>query len=123
MGVLMIDQPQNNATSGDASIAEPRRGESQTQTTTPTKPEWELLTKRLPPHAVILHNDDVNDMDHVVQSLVRSVPSLTGNKATEIMREAHDKGRARVVVCPLELAELYRDRLRGCRLTATIEKV
>ena len=111
------------ATSGDSMTVDATRGESQTQTTTPTLPEWDLLTKRLPPHAVILHNDDVSDMNHVVQSLVRSVPSLSGNKATEIMREAHEKGRACVVVCPLELAELYRDRLRSCRLTATIEKV
>ena len=119
----MIVQLRSTAPQDQGLLARFHRSESQTQTTTPTAPEWELLTKRLPPHAVILHNDDVNDMNHVVQSLVRCVPSLSSNKATEIMHEAHEKGRACVVVCPLELAELYRDRLRSCRLTATIEKV
>ena len=36
--------------------------------------------------------------------------------------EAHNHGRAVVIVCPLELAELYRDRLQSKGLTATIEK-
>jgi ATP-dependent Clp protease adapter protein ClpS len=38
------------------------------------------------------------------------------------MLDAHDNGKAVVIVCPLELAELYRERLESCGLTATIEK-
>lgn len=38
-------------------------------------------------------------------------------------RKAHYYGHAVVVVCPLELAEMYQERLQGHRLTATIEKV
>jgi ATP-dependent Clp protease adapter protein ClpS len=76
----------------------------------------------LPPWSVILHNDDVNDMIHVVQSLMKTVPGLGVRRATEIMFEAHNHGKARVTTCPLELAELYRDRLEGFGLTATIEK-
>ncbi|MGH2583624.1 MAG: hypothetical protein ACRDJE_01785 [Dehalococcoidia bacterium] len=38
------------------------------------------------------------------------------------MLEAHEHGRALVIVCPLERAELYRDRLESRGLTATIEK-
>ena len=68
-----------------------------------------------------MHNDDHNSMDHVVRSLVRSVPGLGISKAVKIMLEAHNTGRAIVTVCPLELAELYRDRLESCGLTATIE--
>ena len=94
----------------------------ETQTRTPAREQEEQKPQILPPHAVILHNDDVNDMAHVVRSLLRSVPSLNLAKATEIMFAAHNQGRARVVVCPLELAELYRDRLQGFKLTATIEK-
>jgi ATP-dependent Clp protease adaptor protein ClpS len=94
----------------------------ETQTRTPTHEQEEQKRQILPPYAVVLHNDDVNDMAHVVRSLLRSVPSLNLAKATEIMFEAHNQGRARVVVCPLELAELYRDRLQSCRLVATIEK-
>ena len=77
--------------------------------------------RALEPYKVILHNDDHNSMDHVVRSLVRSVPGLGISKAVKIMLEAHNTGRAIVTVCPLELAELYRDRLESCGLTATIE--
>lgn len=89
---------------------------------TSTKPETRDLAKILPPYAVVLHNDDHNEMGYVVRSLVRSVPGLTAQRAAEIMLEAHNEGRAIVTVCPLELAELYRDRLESCGLTATIEK-
>ena len=77
--------------------------------------------RALDPYKVVLHNDDHNSMDHVVRSLVRSVPGLGVNKAVRIMLEAHNTGRAIVTTCPLELAELYRDRLESCGLTATIE--
>ena len=77
--------------------------------------------RALDPYKVVLHNDDHNAMDHVVRSLVRSVPGLGISKAVKIMLEAHNTGRAIVTVCPLELAELYRDRLESCGLTATIE--
>ncbi|MBI4493710.1 MAG: ATP-dependent Clp protease adaptor ClpS [Chloroflexi bacterium] len=61
-------------------------------------------------------------MDHVVASLVKSVPQLSVQRATEIMMEAHTAGKAVVIVCPIEPAELYRDRLQGCGLTVTIER-
>jgi ATP-dependent Clp protease adaptor protein ClpS len=82
-----------------------------------TGPQPEALR----PYAVVLHNDDVNSMDHVVRSLCRSVPNLNIPRAVRIMLEAHNTGKAVVTVCPLELAELYRDRLESCGLTATIE--
>ena len=62
-------------------------------------------------------------MNYVVSSLVKTVPGMSSERATEIMLEAHNHGKATVTTCPLELAELYRDRLEGFGLTATIEKV
>jgi ATP-dependent Clp protease adaptor protein ClpS len=95
-------------------------------TTTETRPDTgsseEQKTVILPPWSVILHNDDHNDMIYVVRSLVKCVPNLGATRATRIMLEAHNKGKAVVTTCPLELAELYRDRLESCGLTATIEK-
>jgi ATP-dependent Clp protease adaptor protein ClpS len=61
-------------------------------------------------------------MLYVVQCLVKSVPKLGTTRATRIMLEAHNRGKAVVTTCPLELAELYRDRLQSFGLTATIEK-
>ncbi len=76
----------------------------------------------LRPWSVILYNDDHNEMLYVVRCLVKSVPKLGARRATQIMFEAHNTGRAVVTTCPLELAELYRDRLESGGLTATIEK-
>jgi ATP-dependent Clp protease adaptor protein ClpS len=79
-------------------------------------------SRALEPYNVILYNDDVNSMDHVVRSLLRSVPAMNTQKAMEIMMEAHTTGKAVVITCPLELAELVRNRLESCGLTATIEQ-
>ncbi len=99
-------------------VATTPRAPARPETQTPTRSETEIL----PPYAVILHNDDHNEMLHVVQALIKSVPKLSRLRATQIMLEAHFQGKALVVTCPLELAELYRDRLQGFGLTATIEK-
>lgn len=94
-------------------------------TPAPSKPatdfDEETLKRLLPPYRVVLHNDDVNDMNHVVRSLLHCVPALTGERAAEIMLEAHNHGQATVIVCPKEAAEMYRERLESCSLTATIE--
>ncbi len=100
-----------------------RAPEAPTTLPTPTRDTEERGdVQALRPHAVILHNDDHNEMGYVVQSLRRSVPGLSVERAVEIMLEAHNSGRALVITCPLELAELYRDRLESCGLTATIEE-
>jgi ATP-dependent Clp protease adaptor protein ClpS len=87
-----------------------------------TKPDIEQKQVVLPPYKVLLHNDDYNEMMYVVQCLLKTVPGLGTERATEIMYEAHNHGKAVVTTCPLELAELYRDRLESFGLTATIEK-
>jgi ATP-dependent Clp protease adaptor protein ClpS len=94
----------------------------------PTRPDVlpehheEKKESLLRPWSVILHNDDHNDMVYVVRCLMKSVPNLGARRATQIMFEAHNHGKAVVTTCPLELAELYRDRLQSFGLTATIEK-
>jgi ATP-dependent Clp protease adaptor protein ClpS len=93
-----------------------------TTPTIETRPGVGVRPVILPPHAVILHNDDHNEMLHVVRSLQMCVPELSADEAVAIMFEAHQSGRALVIVCPLERAELYRDRLESRGLTATIEK-
>ena len=80
-----------------------------------------VLTITLPPYRLLLHNDDVHTMDQVVAALLTSVPELAPEEAVAIMLEAHAQGLAQVIVCPLERAELYRDRLREQGLTASVE--
>ncbi|MBI4498283.1 MAG: ATP-dependent Clp protease adapter ClpS [Chloroflexi bacterium] len=85
-------------------------------------PSRQVQEGLLPRYHVILHNDDMNGMHYVVHCLLRCVPSLTPEQATAIMLEAHHHGQAVVITCPLEPAELYRERLESCGLTATIER-
>ncbi|MDA0733427.1 MAG: ATP-dependent Clp protease adaptor ClpS [Chloroflexi bacterium] len=87
-----------------------------------TEPVQRTLEEILPPYSVILHNDEHHSMEYVVESLVKSVPSLSTAEAATIMLEAHQNGQAVVITCRLEQAELYRDRIRSFGLGVTIEK-
>jgi ATP-dependent Clp protease adaptor protein ClpS len=80
------------------------------------------ITEHLPPYSVILHNDDDHSMEFVIAALVKSVPSLSAERALEIMMEAHTSDRAVVITCPLEPAELYRDRIKTFGLGVSIER-
>src|SRR6266550_526869 len=75
--------------------------------------DTETQTRRQPPFAVILHNDDHNGMDFVVMVL-RKVFGYTVEKCVELMLEAHEKGRSVVWVGALELAELKADQIHSC---------
>jgi ATP-dependent Clp protease adaptor protein ClpS len=92
-------------------------------TKTDTQQDQRTARQILPPWRVMLHNDDVNDMRHVVRAITRSVPSVSFQQAASIMLEAHQHGVAQVVICPKEHAEMYRERLEGYGLTSTIEPV
>ena len=78
-----------------------------------TDTDFETRTKRQPPYAVILHNDDVNTMEFVVEVL-RKVFGYTAEKCVKLMVEAHEKGRAVVWIGALEVAELKADQIRSC---------
>lgn len=86
-----------------------------------TDEEVRQILRLLPRYRVMLHNDDVHSMDEVVLALLRVVPSLGIEGATQVMFVAHTHGSAEVIVCPKEQAEYYRERLEGFGLTCTIE--
>ena len=75
--------------------------------------DTETQTRRQPPYAVILHNDDINTMEFVV-GVLRKVFGYTVEKCVELMIEAHEKGRSVVWVGPLEVAELKADQIHSC---------
>jgi len=75
--------------------------------------DTETRTRRQPPYAVILHNDDLNGMDFVI-GVLRKVFGYTEQKCYELMLEAHFKGRCVVWVGSLEVAELKADQIRSC---------
>ncbi len=73
----------------------------------------ETKTRRQPPYAVILHNDDINTMEFVV-AVLRKVFGYTVEKCVELMLEAHEKGKAAVWIGALEVAELKADQIHSC---------
>jgi ATP-dependent Clp protease adaptor protein ClpS len=83
--------------------------------------ETATIRKPAPRYRVLLHNDDFNTMEHVVESLIKVVPSLTMPQAVDIMMQAHSAGVALVITCALEHAEFYCEGLQSQGLTSSIE--
>lgn len=82
----------------------------------PAKPK----PRQLPPYKVLLHNDDVNEIQHVVLSIMKLTP-LTQEAAVEKTLEAHMRGLALLLVTHKERAELYAEQFASVSLTVTIE--
>ena len=72
-------------------------------------------------YRVLLHNDDFNGMEYVVECLLSTVPALTEPQAIDIMMQAHNSGVGLVIICELEHAEFYCESLCSKGLTSTIE--
>ena len=70
----------------------------------------ETTTRRQPPYAVILHNDDLNSIEFVV-SVLNKVFGYSIPKCAELTMEAHHKGKAVVWVGAMEVAELKADQI------------
>jgi len=85
------------------------------------KPKTRGQRKHAPNYKVLLHNDDHNTMEYVVESLMKTVPSLSWTDAVAVMLEAHHTGVGLVIVCPQEPAEFYCEGLQRRGLTSTIE--
>ncbi len=75
-----------------------------------------------PLYNVFLHNDDINEYNYVIISVMKAVghPQPVVEK---IVEEAHKNGLSVVTTCSLEHAEVYRDRLTSFGLTSSIEPV
>ena len=83
--------------------------------------EVQRVRKLSPKYKVLLHNDPVNTMDYVVETLRQVVPQLSEQDALAIMLETHNNGIGLVIVCDLEPAEFYSESLKAKGLTSTIE--
>ncbi len=96
--------------------ASPPTGSKSAPRTKPKPP----AVKYLPLYKVLLHNDDVNDMQYVVHTIME-LTHLNKNDSTLRMMEAHSTGVALLLVTHKERAELYVDQFASKRLTVTIE--
>ena len=74
----------------------------------------------LPPWKVLLHNDDKNTREFVIDSIVELTP-LNKQDAELKMKEADDTGVSLLLVTHKERAELYKDQFESKGLTVTIE--
>jgi ATP-dependent Clp protease adaptor protein ClpS len=79
------------------------------------------VRKPAPRYRVLLHNDDFNSMEHVVETLMKTIAGMTQPQAVNIMMEAHTNGMALVITCALEHAEFYCETLQNHGLSSTIE--
>ncbi len=76
--------------------------------------------KPLPLWKVLLHNDDVNDVVYVVDT-VRLLTTLDKEDAINRTLEAHRTGVSLLLTTHRERAELYKDQFTSRNLTVTIE--
>ena len=100
-----------------------REEQQPTATKAPPKRDPKLSppkADKLPPYKVLLHNDDHNEMGHVVQSILLLTP-LKEFEAIRRMYEAHRRGLTLLLTTHKERAELYRDQFKSKGLTVTVE--
>ncbi len=75
---------------------------------------------KLPSFRVLLHNDDVNEIGYVLETVVELTP-LNKDEAVQATIEAHKAGVSLLLLTHKERAELYRDQFESKFLTVTIE--
>ena len=100
-------------------MPDPKKSGAGTSSTTATRPA-RPKPSRLPPWKVLLHNDDVNDMVYVIDTIVE-LTTLNRHAATVRTLEAHKTGVALLLVTHREHAELLSEQFASKKLTVTIE--
>jgi ATP-dependent Clp protease adaptor protein ClpS len=85
--------------------------------------EFDIKRKKQvsPPYRVMLHNDNFNKREYVVQVLMKVIPGMTVDIAVNVMQEAHVNGLAVVIICPQHDAEEHCMQLRNNGLLSSIE--
>ncbi|KAF5957765.1 hypothetical protein HYC85_004990 [Camellia sinensis] len=93
------------------------------KTTPGRESEFDLRKSRkmAPPYRVLLHNDNYNKREYVVQVLMKVIPGMTLDNAVNIMQEAHYNGLSVVIICAQVDAEEHCMQLRGNGLLSSIE--
>src|SRR5438067_906192 len=101
-------EPGNEGNAGTAT-AKPKRAKTSPKKQPP---------KHLPPWKVLLHNDDRNDFDFVIHTIVELTP-LKQEEAVLRTLEAHKENVALLLVTHKERAELYKDQFQSKGLTVS----
>jgi ATP-dependent Clp protease adaptor protein ClpS len=75
----------------------------------------------LPPHKVVVHNNDHNTFDEVIAILMRAVPGLQLMDAMGLTYEIHLTGSAVVFCGDVEEAEHCAGTIRSIGIKVTVE--
>ena len=97
---------------GGATATKTKKAPKKSPTKKPPQP--------LPPWKVLLHNDDKNDFDFVILTIVSLTP-LNERDASKRTLEAHQLGVALLLTTHKERAELYKEQFQSKGLTVSIE--
>ncbi|XP_022136972.1 ATP-dependent Clp protease adapter protein CLPS1, chloroplastic-like isoform X2 [Momordica charantia] len=127
--LLQSNETRNRSTLMMLSVAELGKGggllEKPTieKTTPGRESEFDVRKSRktAPPYRVLLHNDNYNKREYVVQVLMKVIPGMTLDNAVNIMQEAHYNGMSVVIICAQVDAEDHCMQLRGNGLLSSIE--
>ena len=113
-------QADESSEGGATATAKPKKKESKGGgTATKTAPK-KNPPGHLPPWKVLLHNDDKNDLGHVIGTIVELTP-LNKQEAEVRTKEADKTGVSLLLTTHKERAELYQDQFQSKGLTVTIE--
>lgn len=74
------------------------------------------------PWTVLIHDDPVNLMDYVTH-VIQKVMGYSSAKATQLMLEVHNDGKAIVWAGQREKAEFYVQQLHTFQLNASLENI
>lgn len=96
-------------------VITPERTKPETDGKPVFKVEW------LPPHKVVVHNNDHNTFDQVIGVLLHAVPGLTLEEAIGYTYEIHLTGAAVVFRGDIEEAETCAVKIRSIGLKVTVE--
>lgn len=114
------EEPASPEPNEDEPAEEPQR-EQERGTATAEKPApTKTPPKLLPQYRVLLHNDDVNEIGYVVETILLLTP-LKRPEAIKRTFEAHQRGLTLLLTTHRERAELYAEQFRSKHLTVTIE--
>lgn len=94
---------------------------------TSSQPGTETLPQKSPPiraelprFKVLLHNDDINDLDFVIDTIME-LAAVSQQAAVQIAVEADTNGLAMILVTHKERAELYTEQFASKGLITTME--
>lgn len=92
-------------------------------TITPTLPQtgFRLRVEWLPPHKVVVHNNNTNTFDEVIAVLLRAVPGCSFMEARNLTYEVHMTGAAVVYCGDLDVAEACAGQIRAIGIKVTVE--